>query len=120
MENKTETELAIFKQVCEVNGLDPQVIREAARRSNPGKQRESENVDALIREAFRHRASELVADLEISSNNGMTEGKEYTADGDPAAPSFTINEDYIREAYPADEAEKVIAALGQVQLPVQA
>lgn len=123
MENKTETELAIFKQVCEVNGLDPQAIREEARRTNPEKHDEDDQAGSLIRAAFRHRANALVAGLYIgsnSSNSSMADGKEYTADGDPAAPSFIINEAYIRKTYSADEADKIIAALGQVQLPIQA
>ncbi|MFD2999307.1 hypothetical protein ACFS7Z_02955 [Pontibacter toksunensis] len=113
MDNK-ETEAAIFDQICKVNDLDPQVIKKEA---------DGENVDALIRTAFRHRANALVADLDIESgskNGSLTEGKEYKADGDPAAPSFTINEEYIRKTYSEDKAEKIIDALGQVQLPIQA
>jgi len=120
MENKKETELAVFEQICQVNDLDPQAITKEAEQRDPDKRRGGENADFLIRTAFRFRANALVANLDLAADNGLTEGKEYKADGDPAAPSFTINEDYIREAYPADQAEKIIAALGQVQLPVQA
>lgn len=119
MDNKKETELAIYKQICQVNDLDPQAIREEAKQDSLSNQQESEKVDLLIKAAFRHRANALVADLDIASG-GITDGKEYTADGDPAAPSFVINEDYIRRNYPADEAEKIITALGHVQLPIQA
>ena len=120
MENKEENQAAIFEQICEVNGLDPQVIREEAKHNNPGQQGAGENIDGLIRAAFRHRANELVADLDISSSNSMEEGKEYHADGDPAAPSFTVNEAYIRARYSEAEAKQIIAALGHVQLPIQA
>ncbi|GAB3536208.1 hypothetical protein GCM10027443_26160 [Pontibacter brevis] len=109
MENKTERNLAIFNQICTANDLDPQVIKEEA---------DSDTVDALIRAAFRHRANVLVADLKLDKK--LAEGKEYKADGDPAAPSFTINEDYIRENYGAGKAAKIIAALGDVQMPIQA
>ncbi|WP_162052133.1 hypothetical protein [Pontibacter pamirensis] len=108
MESKEETEAAIFKQICKVNELDPQVIR---------KEVNGNTIDALIRTAFHQRANTLVADLD--TNVSMTEGKEYNADGDPAAPSFTINEEYICETYSKDNADKIIAALGQVQLPIQ-
>ena len=120
MENKKETELAVFEQICQVNDLDPQAIREEAEQHEPETHSSRENGETLIRAAFRHRANALVANLGITGKSVLTEGREYKADGDPAAPSFTINEDYIREAYSSDEAEKIIDALGQVQLPVQA
>lgn len=84
MENK-ETEAAIFNQLCKVNDLDPQAIAKDAN---------GNSVNALIRAAFQYHANTLVADLNIDSGS-LTEGKEYMADGDPAAPSFTINEEYI-------------------------
>lgn len=120
MENEKETALAVFEQICQVNDLDPQLIREEAKQREPGKFSGGENGETLIRAAFRHRANALVTNLGIIAKSSLTEGKEYKADGDPAAPSFTINEDYIRGAYPTDTAEKIIEALGQVQLPVQA
>lgn len=109
MENKKERDFAIFNQICTANDLNPQVIKDEA---------DKDTVDSLIRAAFRHRANALVADLKLKES--LTEGKEYKADGDPAAPSFTINEDYIRRTYGEDKAERIIAALGQVQLPIQA
>lgn len=123
MEKNTESEVAIFHQICEVNGLDPQSIKEEAKRNNTANKEEDQQADLLIRTAFSHRANALVAehDVDLSSGNGsITDGKEYSADGDPAAPSFMVNDDYIRKTYPADEAEKMIAALGQVQLPIRA
>ncbi|GAA4424889.1 hypothetical protein GCM10023188_05220 [Pontibacter saemangeumensis] len=119
MENKEENQAAIFEQICEVNDLDPQVIRAEAKHNNNRKHGPGENIDRLIRTAFRHRANELVAELDISSSNSVEEGKEYQADGDPAAPSFTINEAYIRTKYSEAEAKQIIAALGRVQLPIQ-
>ncbi|RDV10386.1 hypothetical protein DXT99_26405 [Pontibacter diazotrophicus] len=109
MENKTERDFAIFNQICTANDLDPQVIKDEA---------DKDTADSLIRTAFWHRANALVADLNIDGS--LTEGKEYNADGDPAAPSFTINEQYIREKYGADKAGKIIEALKGVQLPIQA
>lgn len=123
MENKTEKEFAIFNQICKANDLDPQVIREEAKINDSEKKDKSEQVDSLIRAAFHHRANALVANLDISAENSdgsLMEGKEYNADGDPAAPSFTINDAYIKDNYSADKAEKIIAALGQVQLPIRA
>lgn len=123
MEKNTESEVAIFKQICEVNGLDPQSIKEEAKRNKISNKEEDQQADFLIRTAFRLRANALVSELDVDLRNGngsITEGKEYNADGDPAAPSFMVNDDYIRKTYPADEAEKIIAALGQVQLPIRA
>jgi len=116
MENKEETGIAIFNQICEVNTLDPDTIREEATANGS----QASDAEALIREAFRYRANELVAELNLSSNSSMTNGKEYQADGDPTAPSFTVNDAYIRQMYDADEADQIISALGQVQLPIRA
>lgn len=123
MEKKTEAEVAIFYQICEVNDLDPQLIKEEAKKNSPGNEGEDQQAEHLIRTAFRYRANALVVDLgiDLSSGNGsISEGKEYNADGDPAAPSFTINDEFIRKTYSAEEAEKMIAALGGVQLPIRA
>lgn len=111
-------EMALFRQICEINELDPQVIEEAAVAHRPGKPNE---VETLIWTAFNYRAHELVKEAGLISEEnkaGLTDKKAYTIDCDPAAPSFKVNEDFIRSKYAEEEAEKLVQALGQVRLPV--
>ncbi len=110
-------ELALFRQICDINELDPQVIEEAAVAHHPDKQNDAET---LIWTAFDYRAHKLAQETGLVSeeDTGLSDTKAYTIDSDPAAPSFKINEDYIRGEFAQEEAEKLIQALGQVKLPV--
>lgn len=115
--------LAIFKQICEVNELDEQQVRAAAQETSNSAKGKSSEAEHLIRTAFHQKAMRLVQDLELNSGAGtqaIKEGEEYTIIADPAAPSFTVNEDLIQSKYSKEDADKLIDALGQVMLPVRA
>lgn len=112
----------IFTQICQVNDLDPDKIREVAQQQKKSKT-ESDNPEYLISTAFNYRARQLVKGLELGStinHENIQQGNEYTINPDPAAPSFTINEDYIHQKYSEAEAKALIDALGKVMLPIRA
>ena len=117
MEEQINRDMAVFHQVCEVNELDPEAIEAEARQRFPG----DEQAERLIWTALDHRAQALIASVAQAdgSDSGRQQDKAaYTIDGDPAAPSFVINEAAIRSQYDAEQADSIIEALGQVQLPV--
>lgn len=121
MEDQTGNEIAIFHQVCEVNELDPETISKEAEDLFPDKFKESKDAEKLIWTALDHRAKALIESLGASFINEVKEDKElYSIDGDPAAPSFMIHDEYIRSKYGEEEAAKIIDVLGQVQLPITA
>ncbi|MCC9138329.1 hypothetical protein ACFSKU_21740 [Pontibacter silvestris] len=121
MKDQTGNEIAIFHQVCEVNELDPQVITKEAQERFPDKFKEDKNAERLIWTALDHRAKALIDSISADiSGEVKGEGEEYTIDGDPAAPSFMIHDEYIHNKYSEEEAAKLIDVLGQVQLPITA
>lgn len=123
MIDKYKTGLAIFKQICEVNDLDPDKIKEIAQKQQPSSQNQTDEVEYLIRTVFNHKAKALTKKLELGSTSDsdyIRDGEEYSIGADPAAPSFTINEDFIHTKYSEDEARRLIEALGQVMLPIAA
>ncbi|WP_018478770.1 hypothetical protein [Pontibacter roseus] len=117
MENNLERDLAVFQQVCEVNELDPQTITEEAQRRFPDSFTKGPNAERFIWTALDHRAQALLQGIATQESDTLNKQHMYTIDADPAAPSFVIQEDRIRSQY-GGKAEKIIEALGQVQLPV--
>jgi hypothetical protein len=118
MEDQINTEMAIFRQICEINELDPQAIKEEAKQRFPNKFKEGEHESTLIWTAFDHRAKELAKSVGNSGESGVAEGRAYTIDSDPAGPSFTINEEAIRQEHGAEKGAAFIEALRQVKMPV--
>jgi hypothetical protein len=109
--------MAVFRQICEINEIDPQVIQQEAQQQTAA-QEENRQAELLIKSALDHRAKTLIRSINLSEEAG-NEGKEYSIDGDPAAPSFHIREEFIRSSYAKVDADKLIEVLGQVKLPVQ-
>lgn len=110
-------DIAIFRQVCEVNDLDPETIRSIAQERTG----DTASADQLIRTAFNYKARLAVKGLELGSTSGsehIQEGEEYSLSSDPAAPSFVINEDFIHRKYSEGEAQRLIDALRDVRMPV--
>ncbi|GHA55909.1 hypothetical protein [Pontibacter akesuensis] len=123
MEDKGRAEGAIFKQICTVNELDPQKIREEAQERFPEKFRQQNNEELLIWTAFDHKARTLVQSITATENqdHSLDHAAElYSIDGDPAAPAFVINDKAIQDIYDKDKAAKLIEVLGQVKLPIRA
>lgn len=123
MIDKYETGLAIFKQICDVNDLDPDKIKEIAQKKQPDSQNKIEEVEHLIRTVFDYKAKTLTRKLELGSTSEsehIRDGEEYSIGADPDTPSFTINEEFIHSKYSEDEAKRLIEALGQVMLPIRA
>jgi hypothetical protein len=121
MEEQIDKEMAVFHQVCEVNELDPEVITQEAKTQFPDLFRNGPDVEQLIRTALDYRALTLMKSITPEAgtkDNQKRDAAAYTIDGDPAAPSFVINEEAIRSRYSTAEAAKIIDALGQVKLPV--
>lgn len=117
------TGIAIFKQICEVNNLDPEQVRKKAKEQDDRQKEDDEGAEFLIRVAFNLKAKQLIKGLDLGSTSGsesITEGEEYSISPDPAAPSFTINEEFINSKYSEGEAAKLIGALGKIMLPIRA
>ncbi len=123
MENNN-TGIAIFNQICEVNELDPDKIREVAQKQQPaGQSNNTDEAELLIRTAFSFKAKALTRKLELGStsdSDNISDGEEYSIGADSAAPSFIINEDFINNKYSEDEARRLIDALGKIRLPIRA
>jgi hypothetical protein len=117
MEGQTGTGMAVFKQICEINEIDPQVILEEVGKQPAEKLDENERAEKFIRAALEHRAIALIQSINTAQEAGNA-GGEFEIDADPAAPSFQINEELIRSKYDSADAEKIIEVLAQVQLPV--
>ncbi|MHC2991814.1 hypothetical protein OB13_09535 [Pontibacter sp. HJ8] len=121
MEEQLDKEMAVFHQVCEVNELEPEVITKEAKTQFPDRFRNGSDAEHLIRTALDYRARTLIKSIEPEAENEdnlQGNAPAYTIDGDPAAPSFVINEEAIRNQYDTEKASKIIDALGQVKLPV--
>ncbi|MBF9252550.1 hypothetical protein I2I11_04525 [Pontibacter sp. 172403-2] len=120
MEDHHNIDISVFHQICEVNELDPQVITAEAQERFPEKFKTGLNAERLIWSALDHRARALIASIDQGYTFKGDKGA-YTIDGDPAAPSFVINEENIRSQYPPEKAAGIIDALDhQVKLPVRA
>jgi hypothetical protein len=117
MEDHLNTELAIFRQVCMINELDPSAITAEANQRFPSRFKEGPHESTLIWTAFDHRAKAL-AKAVLPSGEEIAEGKAYTIDSDPDGPSFVVNEEAIRQAYGAEKGAALIEALGHVKMPV--
>jgi hypothetical protein len=123
MKDNIQNEDLIFRQICDVNGLDPEKIREISMTKFRGAGNTPINAEQLIRTAFNYKAQSLVKSLELGStseNKNISDGKEYTIGADPAAPFFVINEEFINKKYSEDEAHRLIEALGKIMLPIRA
>lgn len=121
MEEQIDKDMAVFHQVCEVNELEPEVITKEANTRFPDQSRNEPDAEQLIRTALDYRARNLMKSITPEAGTEVNQkgnAAAYTIDGDPAAPSFVINEDVIRSRYSTAEAAKIIEALGQVKLPV--
>ncbi len=113
--------MMVFHQICEINELDPQTIIQEAHQNCPDRFSNGNDVDALIRTAYEHRANDLLkgANVDLTKqSNANAGGKPYRIDADPAGPAFTVNEEYIRRAYSKEAAASIIEALGHVKMPV--
>ncbi|AKD04017.1 hypothetical protein POKO110462_12865 [Pontibacter korlensis] len=119
MEDQNKRDMTVFHQICEVNELDPNAITEKAKERFPEKFENGPNVERLIWTALNHRAGALIQDLDQSADSDGDKAA-YSIDGDPAAPGFVVNEENIRSQYSPEVAEKIIDALGQVQMPIRA
>lgn len=118
MEDHNDIYISVFHQICEVNDLDPQAIVAEAQERFPEKFKDGQNAEKLIWSALDHRARAIIAS--VNQGDTLKDDKEaYTIDGDPAAPSFVINEENIRSQN-AEKAAEIIDALGQVKMPVRA
>lgn len=114
-------DIAVFRQVCEVNELDPEQIRKMAQQQKSSSPAGTSEAELLITTAFNVKAKKVVQGLSLgttSDSENIKAGEEYAINPDPSAPSFTINEDFIHAKYSESEAEKLIEALGKVMLPV--
>ena len=118
MEKTNNTEGAIFKQICAVNEVNPQVVEREAQEKCADKLQENNKEEVLIWAALDLKARTLISSILTEPIPGTH--KLYTIDGDPAAPSFVINEDAIHELYKKTEADQIIAVLGQVKMPIRA
>jgi len=119
MEDHNDIYISVFHQICEVNDLDPEAITAEAEERFPERLKEGQDAEKLIWTALDTRARTLIANVD-QGNTFKGDKTAYTIDGDPAAPSFVINEENIRSLYPAEKASEIIDALGQVKLPVRA
>ena len=104
-EDKNNIAMSVFHQVCEVNDLDPQAITAEAQERFPERFKDGQDVEKLIWSALDKRARALAG---MMAHTLKGDKQEYTIDGDPAAPSFVINEENIRSHYSAEKAEKII------------
>ncbi|QCR22678.1 hypothetical protein [Pontibacter sp. SGAir0037] len=123
MGNNESTDITIFRQICEVNDLNPEMIMEEVEARFAEKAAGDTKAELLIRTAFEHKANQLLESViqeHIAEDGSYTQRSEYKIDADPVAPSFLINEDYIRSSYGDAEAERIIEVLGQVKLPIRA
>ncbi|WP_187261931.1 hypothetical protein [Pontibacter beigongshangensis] len=121
MENQQNKGLAIFKQICEVNELDPETVRAEAQKNHSEKMRARSEAEKLVWTALDLRARALLQKTGAKTMESIKgDGGEYSIDADPAAPGFVVNEDTIRSKHQASIAEYIIEALAGVKLPVQA
>jgi hypothetical protein len=118
MEDHINTEMAIFRQICKINELDPQAIKEEASQRFPEKLKEGAHESTLIWTAFDHRAKALAKSVLSSGEPDVSEGKAYAIDSDPEAPSFVINEEAIKKDYGEEKGADLIEVLGHVKMPV--
>ncbi|WP_299824815.1 hypothetical protein [uncultured Pontibacter sp.] len=117
MDNQKDNHLALFEQICNINALNPEAIKEEAQQRFPDKFENGLDVERLIWTAFDHRAKTLMDG--IGNATPADAGKAaYTIDADPAAPAFMVNERNILSQYNPETARNIIDALGQVQMPV--
>ncbi|MFT2008004.1 hypothetical protein ACMA1I_04955 [Pontibacter sp. 13R65] len=121
MEDQKDRAQAIFLQICDVNDLDPEMIKAESQTKSSEKLRSRGEAEVWIYTALNYRAMQLLQEAGLATTTPLKgDGGEYSIDADPAAPAFVINEDTVRSKHEHEVAEQIINALAEVKLPVQA